>query len=193
MIGYRERNKSNHWKPNIELQNFVKSHKRILFITFGSMVNNAPEERAKHIIEILQRHKIPTIINSYFGGLTPPKDFSSDHIIFIKKADYSWLLPQMHAVIHHGGTGTTHMGLRGGCTTMIIPHVIDQFFWNETVSKLFVGPKGISIDKIQQPIFEEKLLDLYNNDAYQERAELISKKIHSEDLTQKLLDYINSI
>ena len=56
--------------------------------------------------------------------------------------------PKIYAVIHHGGSGTTHQGLKYGCATMIIPHIIDQFVWNKIIYNIGAGPKGIKVDKI---------------------------------------------
>ena len=54
---------------------------------------------------------------------TPPRpiDPGGDDVLVIESAPHDWLFPQMSAVIHHGGSGTTGAGLRAGRPTLICP------------------------------------------------------------------------
>jgi hypothetical protein len=40
---------------------------------------------------------------------------------------------------------------------MIIPHIIDQYAWNNLVSELGIGPVGIAISKIKSKNLEPKI------------------------------------
>lgn len=51
---------------------------------------------------------------------------------------YSWLFPQVDAVLHHGGAGTTSASLRAGIPTLIKPWFGDQYFWASRVQRLGV-------------------------------------------------------
>jgi hypothetical protein len=42
---------------------------------------------------------------------------------------HDWLMPQMAAVVHHGGAGTVAAGLRFGKPTFVVPFFGDQHFW----------------------------------------------------------------
>ncbi len=50
-------------------------------------------------------------------------------------APHDWLFPQMAAVVHHGGAGTTAEGLRAGKPTVICPFMADQPFWGRLVQE----------------------------------------------------------
>jgi len=89
------------------------------------MLNPEPEIKTKTIIEIFERNSIPAIINTASGGLVRPEKFDSQLIHFVAQIPYNWIFPKMYGVIHHGGSGTTHLALKHGCATMIIPHIID--------------------------------------------------------------------
>ena len=92
----------------------------------------------------------------------------------------------MYAAIHHGGSGTTHLALRYGCPTMIIPHVVDQFVWNRIVYEKGAGPKGISVGKIRTKNLEPKIIDLMGNPTYKKNADMISKQMMEENHTENL-------
>ncbi len=91
---------------------------------------------------------------------------------------------------HHGGSGTTHTALKHGCASLVVPHFIDQFYWNRVVAKVGAGPKGISIKKLEATRFETLLLDLLNNPSYKERAEWVATQMNSEVDEEKLLQLI---
>jgi len=190
--GYHPRNLKSNWQPDKHLTAFIAAHDKILFFTFGSMLNPAPEKTTRIIIDILVRNKIPAIINTASGGLIKPENFESELIHFVSQVPYDWIFPKIYGVIHHGGSGTTHLALKYGCATMIIPHIIDQFVWNKIVSDIGAGPKGIEISKINTKNFESKVLDLMNNDGYKKRAEQIRDKMDKEDLKEELYNLIIS-
>ncbi len=64
---------------------------------------------------------------------------------------------------------------------MVIPHIIDQFVWNNIVYDLGVGPKGVKIDKINTKNLEPKILDLVTNRSYKEKAERVARQMETEN------------
>lgn len=189
VVGYRERHKANKWQPDDELKDFLKQHQKITFITFGSISNTDPKKKTDAILSALIKHKIPAIINTSWGGLIQPNKHP-EYIHFVKNIPYDWIFPKVFAVVHHGGSGTTHSALKYGCASLVIPHFIDQFFWNKTIHKLGSGPKGISIKKLNKDNFEKILLDLLDNKIYKENAELIASKMDKEKSIESLMRLI---
>lgn len=186
VLGYHERNKTINWQPTRELIDFLNKHEKVVLITFGSMTNTAPEAKTSMLLEILEKNKIPAIINTASGGLVEPSSYDRELIHFVSRTPYDWMFPRINAVIHHGGSGTTHMGLKYGLPTMIIPHIIDQFAWNNIVHKLGAGPKGIKINKINPGNLEPKILDLINNPSYKKKAEEIAREMKKEDFKEEI-------
>ncbi len=148
VLGYHERDKVLQWKPGEALQNFVDRHEKLLFVTFGSMTNPEPEKKTDIILQVLQKQRIPALINTAAGGLKEPEDFDRDLFHFVGQVPYDWAFPRMYAVVHHGGSGTTHMALMHGCASMTVPHIIDQFVWDKLVAERGAGPRGIRIGKL---------------------------------------------
>jgi UDP:flavonoid glycosyltransferase YjiC (YdhE family) len=190
VLGFHQCNSTSEWQPDKDLNDFINKHDKILFITFGSMTNSAPEEKTSIILDILKRIKIPAIINIASGGLVKPKEFDCDLIHFVSQIPYDWIFPKIYGVIHHGGSGTTHLALKYGCVTMIIPHIIDQFVWNNIISNLGVGPKGVKINKCKQKNLEPKILDLIENENYKQRSEQIKNQMAKEDFKEELYQTI---
>ena len=190
VLGHQAVKKKINWKPKKELSEFIDKNEKILFVTFGSMNNPEPERKTKIILEILERNKIAAIINTASGGLVKPDNFNSDLIYFVSQIPYDWVFPKMYAVIHHGGSGTTHLALKYGCTTLIIPHFVDQFIWDEIISELGLGPKGIKISRITHKNLEPKILELLRNKSFKQRSEKIGSQLGKEDYKEELYNTI---
>jgi len=154
------------------------------------MTNPEPEEKTRLILEILQRNNIPAIINTASGGLIKPDKFDSKLFYFIPRIPYDWILPKIYGIIHHGGSGTTHMALKYGCATLIIPHIIDQFVWNKIIYSKGAGPKGIKIGKITSKNLEPKILELVDNSSFKKKAEQIGSKMRKEDFKGDIYKFI---
>lgn len=192
VLGFHRPKKSSTWRPDEDLTHFLEKHhgSRILFITFGSMTNPDPEEKTRTLLEILERNQIAAIINTASGGLIRPRGHQSELIHFVPQIPYDWIFPKIYGVIHHGGSGTTHMALKHGCATLIVPHIIDQFVWNKIVADLGAGPEGIKIGKINAENLEPKILDLMNNNDYKMKAERIASQMDQEDFREDIYDFI---
>lgn len=186
VVGYLERDKKIHWTPTVELETFLSKNTAPLFITFGSMTNPDPEGKTSRILDLLEKHQTPAIINTAAGGLVEPENYNRENVLFLSDIPYDWIFPRVKAVIHHGGAGTTHLALKYGCPSMIIPHIPDQHLWNNIISKAGAGPKGPPVAKIDDPSFEEKLLELQSNPGYKARASDIGKKLMEENALEAM-------
>lgn len=190
VAGFWERDKKSNCQPDIELQAFINKHEKILFVTFGSMVNSDPAGKTALFLEVLGECGIPAIINISGGGFEKPRIYDQANIFFTTSIPYDWAFQTMYAVIHHGGAGTTHSAMKAGCATMAVPHAADQPMWNDFIQSSGVGPKGIQIEKLRKDNLMTKLLDLFNNRFYKENAENIAKKMREEDFSDELFQFI---
>lgn len=141
---FRERNKTLHWTPSDELLAFLNVHPKPLYIGFGSMINGQPKEIGKTILTVCEKLEIPVLINTSWGGIEIPAALPKWAFV-VKDIPYDWLFGQVRAVIHHGGSGTTHSALRFNLPQLIIPHIADQFMWSRLLQKSGLGVKGFAI------------------------------------------------
>lgn len=192
VLGYHERDKTLTWKPEPGLTDFITRHPKFLLFTFGSMSNPEPEKKTALIVKMLQQHRIPAIINTAGGGLQEPAVYERELLHFVKGIPYDWIFPKTYAVIHHGGSGTTHMALKHGCASMIIPHIIDQYLWNTIGYKKGVGPKGPTITALKENSLGPKVLDLWENPEYKIAAEGLARSMSTEDFREELVAMVTS-
>jgi UDP:flavonoid glycosyltransferase YjiC (YdhE family) len=190
LLGYHQKKDTSKWIPPNGLVQFLEKNNKILFISFGSMINPAPEKKTNLILEILERHNIPAIINIASGGLVQPASYNLERFYFTKRIPYSWIFPKVFGVIHHGGSGTTHLAAKYACASLVIPHIIDQFMWNKVSANLELGPLGIKINKLTRTALEPRILDLMNNPDYKKNAQILSISMAKEEWTEPLYQSI---
>jgi UDP:flavonoid glycosyltransferase YjiC (YdhE family) len=192
VLGFQERALQNEWKPDEKLLSFFKKHPKVLLLTFGSMINTRAAATTLIFLEVFAKFKIPAIIVTGFGGLTEQKDYKENPLFyFTGQLPFSIVFPEVYAVIHHGGAGTTQSALKHGCASLIIPHLIDQFMWNEMIAAKGAGPKGVSIKKLSKENLEPLVKDLWEYPLYKKNAIALSAKMKQEHLEEALYHFLS--
>jgi sterol 3beta-glucosyltransferase len=143
------------------------------------MVNAAPGRVTGHILDALVKTATPALLVTSSGGLRPP-DRLPDTVFAVEGIPYDWAFPRVHSIVHHGGSGTTHTALRYGRPSLVIPHIIDQFFWNRRVAELGAGPLGPGIKHLPSSDFGALLRPLRGDEEYARVARKIGGDMRVE-------------
>lgn len=167
------------WTPPSDLTDFLEAGEAPVYIGFGSMPDSSPEATTRTIIEAVQKAGKRAVILTGWAGFGI--DDVPDNIHILKYAPHSWLFPQMSAVVHHGGSGTTGSGLRAGVPTIVVPHQGDQGFWGRTVKNLGVGTAPIPRKKLTANSLAAAIRELTSNRTIQANAQALGEKIQQED------------
>lgn len=179
LAGFWFLNRPAEWTPPAEVVDFLADGPPPVYIGFGSMIARKPERLTEIAIEALKRTGQRGILLSGWANLTQAD--LPDTIYKIESIPHDWLFPQMAALVHHGGAGTTSVGLRAGVPTIICPFFADQPFWAKRVLALGAGPPPIpqthlSVDRLSQAIRQT-----VNNPAMRQRAQALGRAIRAED------------
>ena len=110
--------------------------------------------------------------------------------MFIEAAPHGWLFPQVNAVVHHGGCGTTAAGLLAGRPSIICPFFGDQPFWGRQVERLKVGPSPIAQKRLTVEALCRAIDTVTNDSAMRENATLLGHRICKENGTENAAAFI---
>ena len=94
------------------------------------------------ILDFLRRSGRRAVIGTASGALDAIEP--NDQLLVVRTAPYDWLFPRTALVVHHGGAGTTMAAARAGVPQLVLPFVLDQFFWNWQLVRLGVSPLRLS-------------------------------------------------
>lgn len=136
------------WKPSDELLNFLNEGSPPVYIGFGSIGDSsAAFETTELVIKALQLSGQRGILATGWSGMSKIEQLPKN-VFMLESVLHTWLFPQMAAVVHHGGAGTTAAGLNAGVPSIIIPHGNDQPAWGKRIYELGVGPSPIPRRKL---------------------------------------------
>jgi sterol 3beta-glucosyltransferase len=167
------------WEPPVDLMNFLQSGPPPIYIGFGSIPNSKPEQAADLVLQALARTGQRGVLSSGWGGLQ--KENLPETVFMIGSMPHSWLFPQMAAVVHHGGAGTTAAGLWAGIPAIVTPFFGDQPFWGERVYALGVGPRPIPRKRLTLDRLVESIRQVVSDTAMQQQAARLGERIRAED------------
>lgn len=167
------------WTAPQDLVDFIEAGEAPVYIGFGSMPDSKSEATTQLIIEAVTQTKKRAVILTGWAGLRAERVPDTIHIL--DYAPHSWLFPQMSALIHHGGAGTTASGFRAGVPMMIVPHAGDQAYWGRTVHELGVGIKPIPRKKLSVEKLAEAIMTLTSSNVMRANAQTLSAKIEQEN------------
>ncbi len=145
ITGYWFLDPDTNWKPPTELVNFIENGPPPIYVGFGSMNNKNPSQTADLVLRALKLSNQRAVMLRGWNGLQVTNDPES--VYMVDSVPFSWLFPRMATVVHHGGAGTTALGLRAGVPSIIIPFFADQPFWGYKVQKLGAGHSTYSPTK----------------------------------------------
>ncbi|KAL8686861.1 MAG: hypothetical protein Q9218_006812, partial [Villophora microphyllina] len=130
------------FKPPDTLSNFLDADEPPVYIGFGSIVVDDPDKFTSMIFEAVKIAGVRALVSKGWGGLGDEGN-TPENIYMLENTPHDWLFPRVSAVVHHGGAGTTAIGLKCGKPTMIVPFFGDQPFWGTMVAKAGAGAEPI--------------------------------------------------
>jgi UDP:flavonoid glycosyltransferase YjiC (YdhE family) len=134
-----------------------------VYVGFGSMVAARSPELAAHAIAAIRALGRRAIIAGGWAGLDRHVT-SGDDLLAIDAMPHDVLFPRVAAVVHHGGAGTTTAAASAGVPQVILPHLLDQFYWAHRIEQLGLGPRALPVDLITADILTDRL-DIALHDA----------------------------
>lgn len=177
------------WRPPESLARFIEAGAPPVYVGFGSMpTRNAHKTRAT-VMDALRRTGRRAVVQlGLSGGGTLP-----DFVFEVEDVPHDWLFPRMAAVVHHGGSGTTHAGVRAGVPSVLVPFVFDQFFWGRRVQALGIGPKPVPFGKLSVGRLASALERAVHDSDLRRRAAGIGERVRAEDGVRTAIDLIQRL
>lgn len=166
------------FKPPEALTKFLDAGPPPVYIGFGSIVVDDPDKFTTMIFEAVEKAGVRALVSKGWGGLGDD-DNTPDNVFMLENTPHDWLFPRVSAVVHHGGAGTTAIGLKCGKPTMVVPFFGDQPFWGSMIWEAGAGAepvpyKELSADKLADGI--KQCL----SDGTKEEAMKLAKNIEAE-------------
>jgi UDP:flavonoid glycosyltransferase YjiC (YdhE family) len=167
------------WRPPLELEAFLAAGDPPVYVGFGSMMPRDSGRLAETVVGALRGAGVRGVLLSGWGGLG--KRDTSDDLFVVDNVPHDWLFPQMAAVVHHGGAGTTGAGVRAGVPSLVLPFFADQPFWGRMVARAGAGPEPIMQSDLSLPRLTAAIRQAVSDGAMRARAARLGEAIRAED------------
>jgi UDP:flavonoid glycosyltransferase YjiC (YdhE family) len=168
---------------------FLESGPPPIYIGFGSMGHGNPEHTTRLALRALELSGQRGLLLTGWGGLT--RQTTTSNVFVVEDVPHAWLFPRVAAVVHHGGAGTTGMGLRAGVPNIVVPFAsVDQVAWAERVDTLGVGPRAPRISRLTAEELAEAITVAVNDAALRARAAALGAAIRAEDGIARAVEII---
>ena len=126
------------WTPPADLKAFLDAGEAPVYLGFGSMTGFDPQALLRMLLAAIGSRRAlfyPGWSGTDTNGLPP-------NVHLIGDTPHDWLFPRTAAVVHHGGSGTSHSAARAGVPSVVLPFAGDQFFWAERLRRAGVAPRS---------------------------------------------------
>jgi UDP:flavonoid glycosyltransferase YjiC (YdhE family) len=138
------------WDPPADLTEFLAAGDPPVFIGFGSMPSADPSADVRLMTHAARQAGRRAVIRPSHGWCEPEDSpgGSPQDVYLLREAPYRWLFPQMGAIIHHGGAGTTAEALLAGVPNAVVAFGVDQPYHGRRIHALGAGPAPIKRSKL---------------------------------------------
>jgi len=160
-----------------KLEAFLAAGEPPVFLGFGSMTDPQPAATTRTVLEAVERAGVRALVSEGWAGLgaTP----LPEHVMRVGSVAHASLFRRVAAVVHHGGAGTTTTAARAGAPQILVPHLLDQFWWSQRVQTLGLGPPALPRRKLAAAPLAERLASLRDNELLVERAAELGSKLRT--------------
>ncbi len=168
------------WQPPPALYDFLAAGAPPLLITFGSILGGRdPNGMTTLLVEALQRSGQRGLIYRGWGDLG--NILLPATIMAIDAVPHAWLLPQMAAIVHHGGAGTTAAALRAGTPSVVVPVFGDQLFWAQRLHALGVAPPALPRRQLTSQKLAAAIQQTLTDPTMLTRRQELATRLQAED------------
>ncbi|KAJ5159510.1 uncharacterized protein N7482_006514 [Penicillium canariense] len=161
------------YQPPDALAEFLKAGPPPVYIGFGSIVVEKPKELTDIVFGAVKRLGIRALVSQGWGGLGGEE--APEGVFLLGDCPHDWLFQYVSCVVHHGGAGTTAIGIAMGKPTVIVPFFGDQPFWGAMIYRAGAGPEPVPYKKLTAEILAENISKALGSDIERAVGEMSAK------------------
>lgn len=161
------------------LERFLDAGPPPVYAGFGSMPKKDQSGNIPMIIRAARSVGRRVVIAKFWEE---PSEFRhSDDVFFISRYPHLKLFPRMAAVIHHGGAGTVATSAISGVPQIVIPHLLDQYYWGSQIYRSNLGPKPIWRSRLTSRKLAGAIHETLSHNRMKQKATAISRMIDRQN------------
>lgn len=191
VTGFWFLDQAQHYTPPQALIEFIQAGTPPICIGFGSMPDHSAGELTQIVLQALEQAGQRAILLSGWANLGAASSSSwADQVFCIDAVPHDWLFPQVAAVVHHGGSGTTAAVCRAGIPSIAVPFFADQPAWAQKLANLGVSPAPIPRKELSVERLAAAMQQVVSDAEMRRRAAELGQRIRAEDGVAQAVEQI---
>ncbi len=158
-----------------KLERFLGAGEPPVYVGFGSMTDPDPRRTTATVLEAANRAGVRLVLSRGWAALGDGA--LPENVITVGALSHAALFRRVAAVVHHGGAGTTTTAARAGVPQVVVPHLLDQFWWSHRVWQLGLGPPPLPRTRLDASRLAESIHALRDNEMVVERAASLGERL----------------
>jgi vancomycin aglycone glucosyltransferase len=171
---------------------FLQRGSAPIYIGFGSMVAPHAQELVAQAVAAVRAVGRRAVIAGGWAALVAHIP-EADDVLPIDNVPHSLVFPKVAAAVHHGGAGTTTAAARAGVPQVLLPHILDQYYWAHRVEVLGLGPPALPIERAAADVLAARIGRAINDPKIRERAERLAPTVAARNGVTAAAEHLEAL
>lgn len=156
-------------------------HPGAVLLNLGSLAHEHPERQVARLVEVARRSGVPAVVQ--VAGARTGHGWHADggDALVIGAVDHRALIPRVRAVVHHGGSGTTHAVAAAGRPQVVVPVLGDQPHYGRQVRRTGVGRTVVAPGRGGVGVLSHALRTVLDDPSHARAARRTAERMRSDD------------
>jgi vancomycin aglycone glucosyltransferase len=171
---------------------FLQQGAAPIYIGFGSMIApRAPELVAQAVAAVRAVGRRAVIAG---GWASLDRHITeADDVLTVDNVPHSLIFPKVAAAVHHGGAGTTTAAARAGVPQVLLPHILDQYYWAHRVEVLGLGPPALPVERVTADELCERISRAVSDPLIREPVNRLSPAIAARNGVTAAVEHLEAL
>jgi vancomycin aglycone glucosyltransferase len=171
---------------------FLQQSPAPIYIGFGSMVAPRAPELVTQTVAAVRAVGRRAIIAGGWAALEAHTEEAED-VLILDNVPHSLIFPKVAAAVHHGGAGTTTAAARAGVPQVLLPHILDQYYWAHRVEVLGLGPRALPIEHVTVDALCARISRAVNDPSIQERVKRLAPAVAARNGVTSAIEHLEAM
>jgi vancomycin aglycone glucosyltransferase len=163
-----------------------------IYIGFGSMVAPRVPELVAQAVAAVRAVGRRAVIAGGWASLEAHIQ-EADDVLTVDNVPHSLIFSRVAAAVHHGGAGTTTAAARAGLPQILLPHILDQYYWAHHVEVLGLGPRALPVERVTADMLSDRISRAINDPLIRERVNRLAPLVAARNGVTAAVEHLEAL
>jgi vancomycin aglycone glucosyltransferase len=174
------------------IEAFLRQGPAPIYIGFGSMIAPRAPELVAQAVAAVRAVGRRAVIAGGWAALEAHIQETAD-VLIVDNVPHSLIFPKVAAAVHHGGAGTTTAAARAGVPQVLLPHILDQYYWANRVEALGLGPQALPVERATTHALSDRIGRAVNDPLIRERVNRLAPLVAARNGAMAAVEHLEAL